>query len=192
LLSFHPYPCYGVLDITSGKIEWVGYLPERTRIHSTSLTPTGTILVFQNSTDSTSWLSRSNYNSLQPLFFEKTGKPAPLPNPEARLWTSITEYDPLTNKKVWEYTANPKESLIQNSKGSAQRLPNGNTLICTTTKNAGGRVFEITPAKKEVWTYTYPKNDPDSKVPWGYYRALRLSPDISAIIQRNLKKKKAK
>lgn len=36
---------------------------------------------------------------------------------------------------------------------SAQRLPNGNTLI---DEGADGRLFEVTPAKEIVWEYVNP------------------------------------
>jgi hypothetical protein len=36
---------------------------------------------------------------------------------------------------------------------SAQRLPNGNTLICA---GAPGIIFEITPENKVVWQYNLP------------------------------------
>lgn len=179
LLSFNPYASYGILNIITGKIEWVGYLPERTRLHSTSFTPQGTVLVFQNSTDSTSWFYKGGYDTLRTFFQQKFTAKTTAPPPPSRAWTSITEYNPLTNQKGWEYTATPKESLRVNSRGSVQQLPNGNRLLCTTTEQAGGRVFEITPNKKIVWDYAYPENAPDKGKPWSFYRARRLSTAIS-------------
>ena len=38
----------------------------------------------------------------------------------------------------------------------AQRLPNGNTVICSYHASKGIRIFEVTPDKKIVWTYTGP------------------------------------
>jgi len=170
LLSFHPYSSYGILNISSGKIEWVGYLPERTRLHAPHLTSANTILVFQNCT-STDWTPHGDDDSLHAIFSQKIPHQMQSRNPESRLWTSITEYDPLTNNKIWEYTAEPKESLCASSRGSAQRLPNGNTLVCATTKSKGGRIFELTYDKKIVWDYSYPANELHDTVPVNFYRA---------------------
>jgi hypothetical protein len=41
---------------------------------------------------------------------------------------------------------------------SAQRLPNGNTLI---DEGADGRIFEVTPAKEIVWEYVSPFFGPE-------------------------------
>jgi len=38
----------------------------------------------------------------------------------------------------------------------AQRLPNGNTVICSYHAEKGIKVFEVTPDKKIVWSYTGP------------------------------------
>ncbi|QDU86430.1 Arylsulfotransferase (ASST) [Planctomycetes bacterium Pla163] len=49
---------------------------------------------------------------------------------------------------VWSY-ADPDHFYSAFISG-AERLPNGNTLICS---GAGGRVFEVTPAGETVWNY---------------------------------------
>ncbi len=65
----------------------------------------------------------------------------------------ILEVDPITETIVWQYMADPPKSFYTQSKGSAQRLPNGNTLISESNK---GRGFEITPAGEIVWEYISP------------------------------------
>ena len=51
----------------------------------------------------------------------------------------------------WRYTAgNPTDFFAQNISG-AQRLPNGNTLICS---GPDGYFFEVTPDGDTVWNYT--------------------------------------
>ena len=67
-----------------------------------------------------------------------------------RLWSRVIELNPLTEKIVWEYHAEPKESFYSSVMGNAMRLPNGNTLICEATKN---RIFEITPTGEIVWDF---------------------------------------
>lgn len=180
LLSFNPYGCYGILDTATDKIEWAGYLPERTTLHTPVLTLAGTILVYQNSTDNNSlWVDRKKDPCLQYLY-KRIPPKDPAPEPKARNWVSITEYDPVTNAKVWEYTADPKESLVAPGLGNAQRLPNGNTLVCVAIPSKGGQVFEVTPEKEIVWFYVSPEKDKDNgNKPLTFYRAKRISYDIA-------------
>jgi hypothetical protein len=59
-------------------------------------------------------------------------------------------------KATWSYRApNPKD-FYSNFISGAQRLPNGNTLICS---GANGIVFEVTPEKEMVWKYVNPAGD---------------------------------
>lgn len=92
-----------------------------------------------------------------------------LPNPMSpngfqncrRDYSRVLEIDPITLKIVWQYT--PKEAgfiIPLNSSrfyspfiSSAQRLPNGNTLI---TEGGGGRLFEVTRDHEIVWEYISP------------------------------------
>ncbi|HFA49940.1 MAG TPA: T9SS type A sorting domain-containing protein [Bacteroidetes bacterium] len=53
----------------------------------------------------------------------------------------------------WSYVADPPESFYSNFLSSAQRLSNGNTLICS---GANGRFFEINKDKEIVWEYINP------------------------------------
>jgi hypothetical protein len=57
---------------------------------------------------------------------------------------------------TWEYKATPPTSFYGKSFGMAQRLPNGNTLICQGTK---GRFFEVGPDSAIVWNYISPVID---------------------------------
>jgi Arylsulfotransferase (ASST) len=56
-------------------------------------------------------------------------------------------------KPVWSYSAPKKKEFYSFFISGAQRLPNGNTLICT---GASGVVFEVTPGKEVVWRYANP------------------------------------
>ena len=71
----------------------------------------------------------------------------------SRGWSRAVELDPLTKEIVWEYRGDPKESFYTKSKGSVQRLPNGNTLIAESDK---GRAIEITTDGSVVWEYICP------------------------------------
>ncbi|WP_437288960.1 aryl-sulfate sulfotransferase [Sorangium sp. So ce406] len=73
----------------------------------------------------------------------------------------VLEIDPITLEIRWQYT--PREAgfvmPLDASRfyspfiSSAQRLPNGNTLI---TEGSDGRIFEVTPEHEIVWEYISP------------------------------------
>jgi arylsulfotransferase ASST len=91
------------------------------------------------------------------------------PNPGAphglktalRDYSRVLEIDPTTLEIQWQYT--PKEAglavpldaarFYSPFISSAQRLPNGNTLI---TEGSDGRIFEVTPEHRTVWEYISP------------------------------------
>jgi len=74
-------------------------------------------------------------------------------NGTLRGYSRVIEVDPLTGDIEWEYTSKPKEDFLSRYISGAQRLPNGNTLICS-----GGqtRLFEVTPEGDVVWDFSYP------------------------------------
>jgi len=53
----------------------------------------------------------------------------------------------------WSYTAPNKSEFYSIHISGAQRLPNGNTLICS---GEMGTIFEVTPDKRVVWKYINP------------------------------------
>lgn len=91
------------------------------------------------------------------------------PNPAAptgvknvrRDYSRVIEFDPVTLKVVWEYSnVNPDAPMAVTAykfysgfESSAQRLPNGNTLIA---ESAGGRIIEVTVDMEIVWEYVNP------------------------------------
>jgi hypothetical protein len=56
-------------------------------------------------------------------------------------------------KPVWSYTAPKKSDFYSFFISGAQRLANGNTVICS---GASGTVFEVTPDNETVWKYVNP------------------------------------
>jgi hypothetical protein len=54
---------------------------------------------------------------------------------------------------VWKYQETIPTSFYSPRISNAQRLPNGNTLIC---EGVFGRVFEVTPEGAVVWEYVNP------------------------------------
>lgn len=72
----------------------------------------------------------------------------------------VIEVDIATKKIVWSYESKPQQPVFFTPiVGSAQRLPNGNTLIC---QGFYGRIFEIDQAGNIVWDFTNPFVNPSS------------------------------
>lgn len=99
-----------------------------------------------------------------------------------RGWSRVIELDPRSERIVWEYKAPTPTDFLSNSKGSCQRLPNGNTLIANSDS---GQAFEVTRAGEIVWNYYVPhRNDKGQRAAivrcYRYERA-----QIDAIIARN-------
>jgi hypothetical protein len=88
-----------------------------------------------------------------------------------RKYSRIVEINPLDKHIVWEYKANPPNKFFTEYKGSIQRLPNGNTLICESEK---GHVFEVDSHGHIVWEFLNPeiKNGNRKQI----YRMMRLPP----------------
>lgn len=57
---------------------------------------------------------------------------------------------------------------------SADRLPNGNTLICS---GGNGVIFEVTREKELVWHWVRATPNLESEVKWGIFRSHRYGPD---------------
>jgi len=93
-------------------------------------------------------------------------------NGTLRGWSRVIELDPLTETIVWEYKADPPESFFSPYISSAQRLPNGNTLIC---EGGRARLFEVTPDGDIVWEFRNPYQHENGGR--AIYRCLRYSPE---------------
>jgi hypothetical protein len=67
----------------------------------------------------------------------------------------VLEVDPKTDKVVWEFKPKVGNSFYTRYQGAAQRLPNGNTFI---TSSSQGHVFEVTGGKNPevVWEWINP------------------------------------
>jgi hypothetical protein len=106
------------------------------------------------------------------------------PNPVApegvntltRFSSRVIEFNPVTFEKVWEY-ALPGRAAYQffsRNVSSAQRLPNGNTMI---TEGADGRLFEVTAENEIVWEYVMPYFEAGANAFPRTYRAYRVPYD---------------
>ena len=77
-----------------------------------------------------------------------------------RDWSSVVEIVPPVDghgyrlgepvAPVWTYEADIPSAFFSPGWANAQRLPNGNTLICSC---AEGTIFEVTPEGRTVWKY---------------------------------------
>ncbi len=63
----------------------------------------------------------------------------------------VLEINPHLKAIVWKYENG--EKFFSAYRSSAQRLPNGNTLIC---ESEGPRIFELTPEREITWEYAVP------------------------------------
>jgi len=102
-----------------------------------------------------------------------------------RLSSRVLEIDPVTLELVWDYRIDsPTEDFRFASwyVSSAQRLPNGNTMI---NEGAHGRLFEVTAAGEIVWEYVnpYPGDEPRG-VTSRIYRAYRVPYDWVPQLER--------
>ena len=88
----------------------------------------------------------------------------------------MLEINPVTFEKVWEYSIAGTERFrfYSHYVSSAQRLPNGNTLI---TEGADGRLIELTPEHEIVWEYVSPYFGKVETTRHHIYRAHRVPYD---------------
>jgi hypothetical protein len=99
----------------------------------------------------------------------------------SRSWSRVLELDPVRKAIVWEYRAPVKKDFFTVTRGSTQRLPNGNTLIAQSER---GRVFEVTPAGEVVWDFLTPfRNRRGRRSIVGYVRRFDRA-RIDAIVAR--------
>ena len=95
-----------------------------------------------------------------------------------RDYSRVLEIDPTTLKILWQYTPTEAGHLEPFHShhfyspfiSSAQRLPNGNTMIC---EGSGGRLLEVTNEHQLVWEYISPYWGKEFKLNM-VYRAYRL------------------
>lgn len=105
--------------------------------------------------------------------FLKTGNLLIFDNGTARKFSRILEIEPVSGKIVWEYKGSPASSFFSPWQGSAQRLKNGNTLICESDR---GHVFEVNPKGMIVWEFWNPVVEKGKRKT--IYRFLRLPTEM--------------
>ncbi|MBI5518898.1 MAG: aryl-sulfate sulfotransferase [Desulfovibrio sp.] len=169
-----------ILDKKTGKIVWqvgpdydtsrelkaLGWIIGQHHAHMIprGLPGEGNILVYDNG----GWAGYGNPNPGAPTGV-KTAQ---------RDYSRVLEFDPVTLKIVWQHTPHEAGFLIPLDASrfyspfisSAQRLPNGNTLI---TEGSNGRLIEVTPEHEIVWEFINPYRGKISLPMHWIYRAYR-------------------
>ena len=96
---------------------------------------------------------------------------------------------------AWQYTASKPSEFFSPFISGAQRLENGNTMICS---GVGGRLFEVTHSGEIVWEYRNPfsgnvRNSDGSapqpgldERPYAVFRATRIPTDHPGLANRKL------
>ena len=109
-------------------------------------------------------------------------------NAALRDYSRVLEFDPVTLEVIWQYTPSEAGFLFPLDSNrfyspfisSAQRLPNGNTLI---VEGSDGRMLEVTPEHEIVWEYISPYWGKNMKMNM-VYRAYRVPYDWVPQLQK--------
>jgi len=150
MVSFRNISTVARIDRATGEIVWKLGWDLLAQQHDPSLLPNGNVLIFNNGT-------RRRWHPL--------------------VLSSVLEVEPEAGHVVWEYRdASSTMSFFSSYISGAQRLPNGNTLIC---EGISGRIFEVTPQREIVWEYINPCffRAPIFGVTGAVFRAFRYGPE---------------
>jgi len=165
-----------IVDKANGRIKWDWGPGEVSHQHAPTFLENGNILLFDNGAH------RQDGSLIS--------------------YSRVVEVNPATNRIEWEYKADPPQSFYSSLISNAQRLPNGNTLICEGMK---GRIFEITMDGETVWEYLSPFYSPllsqfgkvslcaqagTKSVTNSLFRAYRYLPDYPGLKDKELNPQK--
>jgi len=101
----------------------------------------------------------------------------------------VIEVNPKTNEIEWQFRAENPTDFHNTYIGSNQRLPNGNTLVCS---GARGHFFEVTPDGEVVWEfvspffYRYSTASIDLGDSIAVFRCYRFGPDYPGLQGKDL------
>jgi len=122
----------------------------------------GNLLIFNNGLDRPG----EDYSSVEEIV-------PPMENDGVYSRPAGSAYGPA--ESIWNYTAENPADFSAANLGGAQRLPNGNTLICNGPR---GQFFEVTVEKEVVWEYGNQIPDPiDSHV----FKIRRYGPEYPGL-----------
>jgi hypothetical protein len=162
LVSFRQTSTVGIVDRTTGNFAWKWGPGAISHQHHPTYLDNGRVLLFDNG-----------------------------PHRPGFTFSRVIEVDPSTSEIAWQYRGNPPISFYSYHISGAERLPNGNTLIC---EGAPGRIFEVTRNKEIVWEYINPMLAPssggvgltDAEFANSVFRAHRYGPDHPALQDKDL------
>lgn len=126
MVSFRNISTIVTIERRSGEIIWKLGAPPLSGQHAPTPLPNGNVLTFDNG----------------PHRLDDTWP-----------YSRVIEVEPSTKEIVWTYQEKPVFYFYSPRISNAQRLPNGNTLIC---EGSFGRLFEVTAAGELVWEYVNP------------------------------------
>jgi hypothetical protein len=126
LASYRPTSTVIRISRQTGKILWKLGSPTLAGQHAPTLLEDGNVMIFDN-----------GVHRLD----------------DSMPFSRVIEVNPATNAIEWKYQDKPAWNFFSPRMGNAQRLPNGNTLIC---EASFGRFFEVTEAGETVWEYVNP------------------------------------
>jgi hypothetical protein len=95
-------------------------------------------------------------------------------------FSRVVEFNAATGEIVWQYVGTPRLAFYSTGISGAQRLPNGNTLIC---EGRTGRIFEVTTDGEIVWEFINPfdvvhRGEPGSRAVFRAHRYAADSPEL--------------
>ncbi|MGB2822085.1 MAG: arylsulfotransferase family protein, partial [Phycisphaerae bacterium] len=131
-----------VIDRDTDRVVWAWGPGELLGPHMPTMLPNGHILVYDNGQNAST---------------------------SVRGYTRVLEIEPIAGKIVWQYKADPPKSFYSPSRGSNERLPNGNTFIA---ESDSGRAFEVTRDGEIVWDFVTPDRHRNGR-PQALYRVCR-------------------
>jgi len=128
-VSFKRLAKLGIINKKTGKIEWSWGEHEISQQNCATVTEKGNMLIFDNG-----FLAESIHYA----------------------YSRVIEIDAKNRKPIWEYRDKENDNVwfFSCMLSSAQRLPNGNTLI---VESKCGRIFEVTKNGEIVWEYVNPE-----------------------------------
>ena len=90
--------------------------------------------------------------------------------------STVLELDPVDGEIGWRYRGSDDDPFYSRTCGTAERLPNGNTLV---TESDNGRAFELDPDGQVVWEFYNPQRaGEDDKYIATLFEVVRLPPDF--------------
>ncbi len=146
VVSFRVISSIIIIDRKTGKIIWKLAAPPLCGQHAPTPLPNGNLLIFDNGP-------------------HRLDHPMP--------FSRVIEVELATKQIVWKYQEKRESDFFSPRISNAQRLPNGNTLIC---EGDFGRLFEVTFDGEVVWEFVNPyfgegPSGPSNRV----FRAYRYS-----------------